>query len=888
MSELQKSQDYQSFRSTISQKKIVVDDDGKKVWTLYDAGPRHIRCPLICFPPASGTADVFYRQIMALSTVGFRVISVEYPVYWTLKEFCEGFRRFLDHLQLDRVHIFGASLGGFLAQKFAEYTSRSPRIASLILCNAFSDTTIFQQTTSAATFWMMPALILKKMVMGNFERGFVDADIADSVDFLVDKLDGLTQQELASRLTLNCMNAYVEPQKLKELDITLMDVFDECALSHQVKEEMYKCYPDARRAHLKSGGNFPYLSRSDEVNIYIQIHLQKYEGGKYSAKDAPKVDECREAHSSQEVWQYMGLLVLQGVAVHGSVVLQGVAVHGSVVLQGVAVHGSVVVQGVAVHGSVVVQGVAVHGVWQYMGLLFCWVGQYMGLLFCMMWQYMGLLFCRVWQYMGLLFCRVWQYKGLLFCWVLQYMATRHSSFAVERPMSHNRSQFCCCGRRVFNLQRIAPLNDSQDNYLFLEVRPKRWLNICHLNARSRDDQFSRELLLAAQGTNNGFPVIRCAKVVPSPVHTSQRVQEAPALSDTMGSNRVQMHLNTPESVKARVHFDSSIGGDDKAASRFIDATVDRGHSAASVALSLASHQSSAPSPHAQLPSSKTEKHSCESQKESESVKLEISTSNSPSKPKSSQQGEKEAVLFFFHGVGGSSDTWRAQIDYFSAQGYEVVAPDLLGHGFSGAPDKRKAYHFEEITKDLEAVFDKFCKKRNVIIAHSYGCSFAVVLARKRSRRVTKIVLISGGGPTPLAPQPGVFSLPFCLLVCVRPCLDCGFQQSAFHKSRRVHSPKDQAFDIPTYVLRHMMNGQRWLEGDRVFHNWLSVATLLIYGKHDKLVTLEEERTMEKTIYGSRLEVVDGASHMVMMEQPQAVNSLIHNFLLSDFMIAGQS
>ena len=38
------------------------------------------------------------------------------------------------------------------------------------------------------------------------------------------QLDNLSQQELASRLTLNCMNCYVEPQKLRDLDITIMDV----------------------------------------------------------------------------------------------------------------------------------------------------------------------------------------------------------------------------------------------------------------------------------------------------------------------------------------------------------------------------------------------------------------------------------------------------------------------------------------------------------------------------------------------------------------------------------------------------------------------------------------------------------------------------------------
>lgn len=50
-----------------------------------------------------------------------------------------------------------------------------------------------------------------------------------------------------------------------------LKVFDQSALSHEAKEEMYKLYPNARRAHLKTGGNFPYLCRSAEVNLYIQV-----------------------------------------------------------------------------------------------------------------------------------------------------------------------------------------------------------------------------------------------------------------------------------------------------------------------------------------------------------------------------------------------------------------------------------------------------------------------------------------------------------------------------------------------------------------------------------------------------------------------------------------
>lgn len=53
-----------------------MDDDDSKIWSLYDAGPRNIRCPLIFLPPVSGTADVFFQQILALSGWGYRVIAV--------------------------------------------------------------------------------------------------------------------------------------------------------------------------------------------------------------------------------------------------------------------------------------------------------------------------------------------------------------------------------------------------------------------------------------------------------------------------------------------------------------------------------------------------------------------------------------------------------------------------------------------------------------------------------------------------------------------------------------------------------------------------------------------------------------------------------------------
>ena len=56
--------------------KVIVDDDNRKEWTVFDAGPKTVKCPVIFLPPASGSADVFFKQLVPLASVGYRLISV--------------------------------------------------------------------------------------------------------------------------------------------------------------------------------------------------------------------------------------------------------------------------------------------------------------------------------------------------------------------------------------------------------------------------------------------------------------------------------------------------------------------------------------------------------------------------------------------------------------------------------------------------------------------------------------------------------------------------------------------------------------------------------------------------------------------------------------------
>ncbi len=228
-------------------------------------------CPLVFLPPVSGAADVFFLQLMALSSRGHRAIAVDAPPYWTIDEWCRGFKMLLTHLAIEKVHIFGAALGGFLAQKFAEYTRPCPRVASLLLCNSFTDTSVFKYAEQTPVFWLLPATVLKGMVLSGVETGSADAGITRASQFMGERLAALEQPVIASRLAINCTPSYVQPHMVNDLPVTVMDVFDESALSQEVKEELYKSYPKAKLAHLKTGGNFPYLSRSDEVNMHILV-----------------------------------------------------------------------------------------------------------------------------------------------------------------------------------------------------------------------------------------------------------------------------------------------------------------------------------------------------------------------------------------------------------------------------------------------------------------------------------------------------------------------------------------------------------------------------------------------------------------------------------------
>ena len=53
-----------------------------------------------------------------------------------------------------------------------------------------------------------------------------------------------------------------------------METLDKTGRPESCRAELLQRYPRCRQAFLKTGGDFPFLSRSDDVNLHVEVHLR--------------------------------------------------------------------------------------------------------------------------------------------------------------------------------------------------------------------------------------------------------------------------------------------------------------------------------------------------------------------------------------------------------------------------------------------------------------------------------------------------------------------------------------------------------------------------------------------------------------------------------------
>lgn len=83
--------------------------------------------------------------------------------------------------------------------------------------------------------------------------------------------------------------------------------------------------------------------------------------------------------------------------------------------------------------------------------------------------------------------------------------------------------------------------------------------------------------------------------------------------------------------------------------------------------------------------------------------------------------EPKGTVVLLHGFPDFSYTWRYQIPAFTALGYRVVAPDLLGYGGTDSPSDLVHFTHKEMASDLVNLLGQVAPNEQVILGgHDWG------------------------------------------------------------------------------------------------------------------------------------------------------------------------
>lgn len=274
--ELEASQAYANFRAWVPRKQVCIGVLHPITWRYYDWGPRNFLEPVICLHSLIGSAESFFHQLIYLPPRGYRVISLQVPVYWTVAEFCDAFHAFLETIPHRRVHLYGAGLGGFLAMHYA--VRKPENVASLALTHSFLSTENLNIRVpySPSVLRWLPDFLVRATMRAILPKGKVSLEMANAAEFAIGSTMQCSREMLASRLALSTTDSSVLNRvHIPQTSITLIDALDRQPLALQLSELTASHLPEARRAHLKSGGDFPYLAASEDVNMHLFVHLRR-------------------------------------------------------------------------------------------------------------------------------------------------------------------------------------------------------------------------------------------------------------------------------------------------------------------------------------------------------------------------------------------------------------------------------------------------------------------------------------------------------------------------------------------------------------------------------------------------------------------------------------
>jgi len=246
-----------------------------------------------------------------------------------------------------------------------------------------------------------------------------------------------------------------------------------------------------------------------------------------------------------------------------------------------------------------------------------------------------------------------------------------------------------------------------------------------------------------------------------------------------------------------------------------------------------------------------------------------------------ESGSGDALLFL-HGLGSCGQDWLLQMPVFCSR-FRVIAPDLYGHGQTDEPRKRVS--IAQMTADVACLLDELGVKRTHIVGLSMGGCVAQQLALDDPARVRSLTLVNTfarfdpgapGNAIPLGIRLGVLSV-LGLPAQARFVAARMFPKPEQVQLRTLAAERIASNDLATYY--HLLLA---LGAFDVTHRLREIAcpTLVIVGDRDTTVPLRAKKFLAEHIRGARFELVADSGHATPIDQPEAFNRLVMNFVES--------
>jgi pimeloyl-ACP methyl ester carboxylesterase len=256
-----------------------------------------------------------------------------------------------------------------------------------------------------------------------------------------------------------------------------------------------------------------------------------------------------------------------------------------------------------------------------------------------------------------------------------------------------------------------------------------------------------------------------------------------------------------------------------------------------------------------------------------------------------EAGDVDApAVVLVHGLASSNFVWSDVLLPLAAQGLHVVAPDLVGFGFSAKP-RDGEYTIEAQARTVVSLMDALGIERATLVGSSYGGAVAAVCALDDASRVARLVLVGAISNNEMK-RSVVLRVGGVRVVGE---LLTPFVMDARHRRKRRRLKEHTARDGRDYddarVRAHLRplktadtqrailsTLRRWdaarIEGEA---EKIKQPTLLIWGAQDEDVPLRHGEKLHALIPGSRLYVFENCSHLPQEEYPREFVRLVADF-----------